>query len=102
MKLSFQNCKAILPLASLLCVACVNMSADTLSASATFTDTQPSPGVYDYDLTLNNTGTTDIGTFWFAWIPGANFMTVTPTDIVSPAGWTATVIAGASIQWVDS
>jgi hypothetical protein len=51
---------------------------------------------------LNNTGTTDIGTFWFAWIPGDNFMTVAPTDVQSPAGWTANVISGFSIQWLDS
>jgi len=91
-----------LPLAGLLFVVSVNLDAGTLSATATFTDTPESPGVYDYDLTLNNTGTTDIGTFWFAWIPGDNFMTVAPTDVQSPAGWTANVIPGFSIQWLDS
>ena len=89
----------------LLCVASVNLQADTLAATATFTDTEVSPGEFQYDLTLNNTGTTDIGTFWFSWVPGANFMVVPPTNIVSPAGWTGTDInfSGAdSIQWVDS
>jgi len=46
--------------------------------------------------------TTDIGTFWFAWIPGDNFMTVAPTDVQWPAGWTANIIPGFSIQWLDS
>jgi hypothetical protein len=102
MKLRIQNCKAILSLLVVLCVVSVNLYAGTLSATATFTDTQGSPGVYDYDLTLNNTGTTDIGTFWFAWIPGDNFMTVAPTDVQWQAGWTANIIPGFSIQWLDS
>jgi hypothetical protein len=75
--------------------------ADGISATATFTDTQVSPGEYQYNLTLNNTGTTTIGTFWFSWVPGAGFMVgATPTDITSPAGWTDTVTnAGKAIQW---
>ena len=44
--------------------------ANGLDATATYTDMLVSPGVYQYDLTLNNTGTTTIGTFWFSWIPG--------------------------------
>jgi hypothetical protein len=102
MKLRIRNSRAILPLVGLLCVVSVNLYAGTLSATATFTDTPGSPGVFDYDLTLNNTGTTGIGTFWFAWIPGDNFMTVAPTDVQSPAGWTANIIPGFSIQWLDS
>ena len=59
---------------------------------------QVSPGVFQYHLTLNNTGTTSIGTFWFSWIPGAGFMGVSPTNVMSPAGWTDTVTnGGASI-----
>src|SRR5579864_6443641 len=56
-------------------------------ATATYTDSQISPGVYEYDLTLDNTGTTTIGTFWFSWIPGAGFMSATPTNITSPSNW---------------
>ena len=95
--------KAILPVLALLCAAGASLSAGTLSADATFTDSMVSPGVYQYDLTLNNTGSTTIGTFWFSWVPGLGFMTVTPTDIVSPAGWTPAITnSGASIQFVDS
>jgi hypothetical protein len=71
-------------------------------ATATFTDTQPVPGTYEYDITLNNTGTTTIGTFWFAWIPGAGFMSAVPTNVQSPAGWSEILTnAGKAIQWVD-
>jgi hypothetical protein len=103
MKPYIQIAKTTLPLLALLCVPSLKLCAGTLSASATFTYTVVSPGVYQYDLTLNNTGTTDIGTFWFAWVPGEGFLTSTPTDILSPTGWSdMTTNSGAAIQWIDS
>jgi hypothetical protein len=79
--------------------------ADGITATATFTET-PNPsmaGVNDYSITLNNTGTTTVGTFWFGWVPGAGFLSVTPTDIGTPAGWTEmTTNGGAAIQFVTS
>jgi hypothetical protein len=73
--------------------------------SATVTESQTGPSTFHYDLVLDNTGTTTIGTFWFAWVPGANFMSVAPTNLSSPALWNATVTHGAptdgfAIQWV--
>jgi len=103
MKSCIANGRAILPLLAVLCVQSTNLCAGTLSATATFTDTQVSPGVYQYDLTLNDTGTTSIGTFWFAWAPGFGFMTAPPTSIQSPLGWTENITnGGGAIQWLDS
>jgi len=62
-----------------------------ISATASYTYDEVSPGVYDYSLTLNNTGTTTIGTFWFSWVPGAGFLSVAPSSVNSPAGWTDTI-----------
>lgn len=82
--------------------ASVSIRANGLDATATYTDMLVSPGVFQYDLTLTNTGTTTIGTFWFSWIPGAGFMGVPPTNVMSPAGWTAMITnMGASIQWTN-
>jgi hypothetical protein len=73
------------------------------AASATFTVSTVSPGVFQYDLTLTDTGTTTIGTFWFSWIPGAGFMPVAPTGVVSPAGWSDILTNGnGAIQWTNS
>lgn len=77
----------------------------SLIGDATVTESQIGPSTFHYDLVLDNTGTTTIGTFWFAWVPGANFMPVAPTNISSPALWNATVTHGAptdgfAIQWV--
>jgi hypothetical protein len=60
-------------------------------AVATYTDTQVSPGVFQYDFTLTDTGTTKIGTFWLGWIPGNGFLSAMPTGIVNPAGWNSFV-----------
>jgi hypothetical protein len=73
-------------------------------ATATISGTQISPGEFQYNLMLNDTGTTTLGTFWFGWVPGDNFMPVSPTGITSPAGWQEMVTSGGpsngfAIQW---
>ena len=40
-----------------------------------------------YSATLKNTGTTTIGTFWYAWVPGKDFLLTSPINIGSPANW---------------
>ncbi len=75
------------------------------SATATITSTALSATSWHYSLTLNDTGTTDVGTFWFAWVPGQDFMPTSPTDIDSPASWAAHITGGGAgngfaIQWV--
>ena len=76
-------------------------------AMAQFTDISLGGGEFQYDLTLQDTGTTAIGTFWNAWVPGKDFMAVSPTDIDSPTGWTEIVTHGGAsdgyaIQWTTS
>ena len=74
------------------------------AASATFTSTQLSATSWQYDLTLSDTGTTNLGTFWFAWVPGKDFMATAPSGIVDPSGWSAITTHGSAadgyaIQW---
>src|SRR5215467_7284372 len=74
------------------------LAAET--ASATISSSGSSP--FHYSLTLNDTGTTTIGTFWYAWIPGYGFLNTPPTNITSPVGWSAQItseIGGESIEW---
>jgi len=73
-------------------------------ATATISGTQISPGEFQYNLTLDDIGTTTLGTFWFAWVPGDNFMPASPTSITSPTGWQDIVTSGgpssgSAIQW---
>ncbi len=73
-------------------------------ATATINGAEISPGEFQYTLALNDAGTTKLGTFWFSWTPGDNFMPVRPTNITSAAGWQDLVTHGGpsggfAIQW---
>jgi hypothetical protein len=80
--------------------------ATGIAATATYSYTEPSAGVFDYSITLHDTGSTPIGTFWFSWVPGTGFLSAVPTDLTSPAGWTETLKPAAAgkvgIQWTST
>jgi hypothetical protein len=73
-----------------LCAATPAFAA--LSATANIT-TLSTSAPYTYAIHVHNTGTTNIGTFWFAWDPNSNynFLPSVPTDIHEPNGWIAPV-----------
>src|SRR4051812_25004523 len=58
-----------------------------LSATSTIQPIQLTSNSYKYLLTLTNTGTSPIGTFWFAWIPGYDLLPTVPTAINAPTNW---------------
>jgi PEP-CTERM motif len=100
---------AIRKTVAMLAVACGWLIADqsrplsaAILATATITDQQIDANTYQYDITLNNTGNTNIGVFWYAWIPGDGFLHSQPTNIVGPAGWTDSVTQTYAIQWVNN
>ena len=71
------------------------------TATASYTDTLLSSGEYQYNITLNNTGASPIGVYWFSWVPGAGFLSPKPDDIMSPSGWKANPTnSGAAIMWM--
>ena len=59
----------------------------SLSGTATLTPQSLGGGQYAYSITIQNTGTTTIGTLWLAWVPGLDFMASSPTNISVPSGW---------------
>ncbi len=66
-------------------------------------------GEFDYKITLTNSSGSpaSIGTFWYGWVPGKDFLDVSPLSVTSPAGWTSAVTNtgandGFAIQWVGS
>jgi hypothetical protein len=60
-----------------------------ISFTATMTAAPDGPN-YNYTITLNNsnTSTNNIETFWFAWIPGYDYLPSQPTVTQMPANWT--------------
>jgi len=98
--------------AGILLLICHAPAFAFLSATATWTS-QPDiqPGFYDYNVTVNNTGTTNISTYWFAWIAPPTFPVIydllptVPTNVQSPNGnWIGSAIhdsfyPGYSIEW---
>ncbi len=68
---------------------------------------QVNASTFRYNIHLQDTGTTNVGTLWYAWVPGEDFLAASPTNIVSPTGWVAAVTHGGSsdgfaIQWVNT
>jgi hypothetical protein len=68
---------------------------------------QVNANTFRYNIDLQDTGTTNIGTLWYSWVPGEDFLGASPTNVVSPPGWSAVVThAGVSdgfaIQWVNA
>jgi hypothetical protein len=63
---------------------------------------------FRYTIDLKDTGSTNIGTFWYAWVPGQDFLGASPTNVISPTGWNASITHAASatdgfaIRWVNS
>jgi len=94
--------KASLLAAAFVFLGTANLHAGIL-ATATYTSAPAGANGFQYDLTLTNTGTTTIGTFWFAWIPGAGFLSSAPTNVVNPTGWNDILTnASAAIQWTST
>lgn len=72
--------------------------AQGLRGTAQFSSLALGGGEYDYTITLHNTGSTAIGTFWFSWLPsGENFLSAIPTSIMTgDESWSGQVMSGYS------
>jgi len=83
----------------------VGLAASAQMSLVSTTGTAAHP-VYHYELTLKDTGTTSIGTFWMAWVPGEDFLPSVPLSQSNPAGWANSLSGsgdafdGSSIMWV--
>jgi len=97
--------RPILALIAGLVAPATNSYGQGVLASAQITAQQLAGGVYNYSLALDNTGTSSLETFWFAWdLSGYDFMTVSPSSITAPSGWSGTITAviGYGIQFNTS
>jgi hypothetical protein len=60
-----------------------------ITPSAVISST-PDGGHFDYTITLSNSrqSNSGIGTFWYAWIPGQDYLSTRPVSVTPPTGWT--------------
>jgi hypothetical protein len=99
----------VLAIAAAIAVFAAKPAFAVLSATATITTPQTS-APFNYTVNLHNTGTTDIGTFWFAWTAtpaNYDFLPTMPTNVVAPSGWIAPITHngfpgdGYGIEWYN-
>jgi hypothetical protein len=78
----------------------------SVSATGSVTAVPDGPNNFLYTVTLNNTGTTNIDTLWFGWLPdNYDFLTSVPTPTKTPANWASYVESGyygSSIEFYDT
>src|SRR4051812_409943 len=74
-----------------------------LAGTAQLVSPPAAAGQFTNTVTLHNTGTTTVGTFWFSWIPGEDFLPSLPANITAPPGWVGYIEQGIydsySIEW---
>jgi hypothetical protein len=83
------------PMFILLLAFAITLSAQaqTISASAQFSDQPAGGNLFNYTITLDNSAASSspIGTFWFAWTPAGDFLPSSPNLVTPPTGWTDTI-----------
>jgi hypothetical protein len=81
-------------------LAVSTVSSQAQSATATISGVAAGGGVFDYTITLQNTGTTSLDSFWYAWTLNGNNLSAAATNPGSSLGWTDTALEGnTSISW---
>jgi hypothetical protein len=63
-------------------------TAGTLNVSGVLSWT-PDGANFDYQVKLTNlaSSTDSIQTFWYAWVPGEDYLSTPPTSVTPPSGW---------------
>ena len=61
----------------------------TINASGVISSTAAGAD-FNYTIALTNASSSNsgIGTFWYAWVPGEDFLATSPISVSPPAGWT--------------
>ncbi|MBI1333088.1 MAG: PEP-CTERM sorting domain-containing protein [Armatimonadetes bacterium] len=92
--------RSVLTLTALFALAAASLAQTNAEGFITYTQNN---SLFTYDITLHNTGTTNIGTLWYAWVPGQDYLPVPPSSTSSPSGWTFTQTTslgfGTGLRW---
>jgi hypothetical protein len=99
MKLNLIPTRLSLAVATALTLSALTGHAQNVLVSATLTDVPAGGGVFDYTMTLHNTGPEAIESLWIGWIPGV-FDIASPSNPGNNLGWSSSVADGASLQYL--
>lgn len=80
-------------------LATFTASSHAQGATATISDVAAG-GNFDYTITLQNTGTLSLNSFWYGWTTSGNNLPSFPTTPGNTLGW-ANNLSGNSIEWVN-
>jgi hypothetical protein len=87
----------LLAVAAALAASTLSSQAQDVNATTSLTSVMGAGGVFDYTLTLNNTGPEAIESFWLGWVPGS-FNVASPSSAGNNLGWSSS-LDGSSIQY---
>src|SRR3954469_25608013 len=60
----------------------------TINASGVISSTAAGPDTnYAINLTNASSSNSGIGTFWYSWVPGEDFLSTSPVSVSPPPGW---------------
>jgi hypothetical protein len=93
-------------IAALVLMAMTAPAARAGDGASAVLSASPSSGGYLDSITLTDTGSTNIGSFWFSWLPGIDYMSVSPTNVQMPSGWSEAITNtgpgdGYAIEWIN-
>jgi PEP-CTERM motif len=100
------NLPRIIPIRLALAAAVTaGLAASTLhshaqSAAGTISGIAAGGGAFDYTITLTNTGTLSLNSFWYGWTTSGNNLPSDPSSAGNSLGWANTLDAN-SIMWVN-
>ncbi len=100
MKLNLVSTRLSLAVAAGLAVSAIPSQAQNVNVRGTLSDVSLGGGVFDYTLTLQNTGPEAVSSLWFGWIP-FEFNVANPSNAGNLQAWTST-IDGNSIEYAGT
>ena len=89
--------RLLLAISAVLAAATVSSHAQSATATISWVAAGSS---YDYTVTLHNTGSVNLNSFWYGWTTGGNNLPSDPSNAGNSTGWNNTV-SGNSIKWVN-
>jgi hypothetical protein len=106
--MKIKNSVRLISLSLLLAFATSETSRAESGANAQISAVAAGPD-FNYTITLDNpiSSSGPIGTFWYGWIPGQDYLPTSPISVTPPTGWTDAITHGGpsdgyAIQFIAS